>query len=283
MRYNHSILLSIVAFAAILCNPNAGFAASILGSADDFAVLAGSTVTNTGNSTINGDIGVWAGNTYTGAGTVIQTGSVYLGNGVAQTAQGDVTTAYNALAGMPVSIGGTLTGQDLGGLTLAPGVYKFASAALLTGTLTLDAQGFNNVSWVFQITSKLTTAPNAAVQFVNLGSNNGSDDGVFWQVGSSATLDIGTMFDGNILANQSIALNTGAALDGRALAQIAAVTMQGNTINSGIGFNGGLGFDGNGNIVPSGPQGPSAVPEPGSLLLIGFGMAILTAIKRRLC
>jgi hypothetical protein len=279
MRCKSLIILSIVTFAAVLCNPHTGFA-SILGSADGFAVLAGSTVTNTGPSTVNGDIGVWAGDTITGYPLITHTGVLYLGDAVAQTAQGDLTTAFNGLAGMPVNT--SLTGQNLGGLTLAPGVYNYSSDALLTGTLFLDAQSFNNAFWVFQIGTALTTAPNAAVQFVNLGSNGGADNGVFWQVGSSATLDTGTAFEGNILADQMIALNTGATLNGRALARIAAVTMQGNTINNGPGLNGGLEYDQNGNIVSVGPsQGNPVVPEPSTMLLFGLGGIATVFVRGR--
>ncbi|MCX5699815.1 MAG: ice-binding family protein [Candidatus Omnitrophica bacterium] len=260
MKCKYLIIMLIVAFAAVLGSTTAGFA-SILLSADNFAVLAGSTVTNTGNSTVIGDIGVWPLSAYTGYGTVTQTGAQHLGDAVAGTAQSDVTTAFNSLALMPVN--SVLTGQNLGGLTLVPGVYKFNSEALLTGTLFLDAQGNNNAYWVFQIGTTLITEPNAAVIFKNPGSNAG----VFWQVGSSATLDTGTTFIGNILADQMIALNTGATLNGRALARIAAVTMQGNTINSGNGFNGGL--------------LPTATPEPASLSLLGLGLLGLMGFKKR--
>ncbi|MEN6405857.1 MAG: ice-binding family protein, partial [Thermoguttaceae bacterium] len=135
------------------------------------------------------------------------------------------------------------------------------SRTQLTGTLTLDAQGSNNAFWVFQIGSALTTASGSSVVVINFGSNGGSDDGVFWQVGSSATLGTSTSFEGNILALASITLNTTATiLNGRALAQTGAVTMDTNVIsnvcpvggpgNGGPGYSGGLKYDTSGHIVP---------------------------------
>ena len=121
-----------------------------------------------------------------------------------------------------------LTGQNLGGLTLTPGVYSFSSSAQLTGTLTLDAQGDPNALFVFQIGSTLTTASNSSVVFINGGQGNNT----FWQVGSSATLGTGTAFTGNILALASITLTTGANIRcGRALARNGAVTQDHNNID----------------------------------------------------
>jgi hypothetical protein len=153
-----------------------------------------------------------------------------------------------------------LTGQNLGGLTLTPGVYHFDAAAQLAGTLDLNAEGQNNAYWVFQIGSALTTASGSSVVVTNFGSNGGSDDGVFWQVGSSATLGSGTSFEGNILALASINLDTTATiLNGRALAQTGPVTLNTNVIsnvcpiggpgNGGPGYSGGLVFSG-GTIIP---------------------------------
>lgn len=124
-----------------------------------------------------------------------------------------------------------MTGIDLGGLTLPSGVYHFDSSAQLTGTLTLDAQGNNNAFWVFQIGSALTTASSSSVLVINPGSNGGADDGVFWQVGSSATLGTGTTFRGNIVAFTTITLLDNTTMTGRALARNGAVSLgTGNTI-----------------------------------------------------
>jgi type VI secretion system secreted protein VgrG len=282
MRFKSIIFLAITAFASY-----PGFAkAGILASAESFAVLGGSTVTNTGATTIIGDVGVYPGSSITGTGTITLTGTYHTTDAVAQQAQIDVTTAYNALAAMPSNY--NLTGQDLGGLTLTPGVYTFASSAQLTGTLTLDALGLNNAFWVFQIGSTLTTASASAVNLINVGSNNGTDDGLFWQVGSSATLGTTTAFEGNILALGSITLNTGATIhNGRALAQTAAVTMDTNSIsiyspapNNGT-MSGGLEYDSSGNAVPVNPV-VIPVPEPGSFVIFGFGLAGLLCFRKRL-
>lgn len=202
---------------------------AILGSAQAFAVLGGSTVTNTGPTVINGSLGVWPGNAVTGfpPGIVVN-GTIHAGDAVAQQAQNDVTTAYNWLAGLaPTQI---LTGMDLGGMTLTPGVYNFASSAFLTGTLTLDAMGDPDAQFVFQMGSTLITASNSSVEMIN--SVNACE--VYWQVGSSATLGTETDFLGNIVALTSITLNTDATiLDGRALARNGAVTMDSNLITAG--------------------------------------------------
>ena len=158
-----------------------------LGTAANFAVLAGSTVTNTGPTALIGDLGVSPGTAITGFPPGSRDrGTIHAGDAVAAQAEVDLTTAYNVLAGEAVDQ--DLTGQDLGGHTLTPGVYHFSSSAQLTGTLTLDAQGDPNAVFVFQIGSTLTTASNSSVVLIN-----GADAcNVFWQVGSSATLGTST-------------------------------------------------------------------------------------------
>jgi hypothetical protein len=196
-----------------------------LGTAQSFAVLGGSTVTNTGATIVDGNLGVDPGLSVTGFPPGLVHGTVHAGDAVALQAQNDVTTAYNTLAGQALTK--DLTGQDLGGMRLVAGVYRFSSSAQLTGALTLDAQGDPRAVFVFQIGSTLTTASNSSVLVINAGQ----DCNVFWQVGSSATLGTTTAFKGNILALASITLNTNAAVIGRALARNAAVTMDTNDVS----------------------------------------------------
>jgi hypothetical protein len=199
-----------------------------LGTAASFAVLAGSTVTNTGPSIVSGNLGVSPGSAVTGfpPGMVVN-GVINAGNAVAAQAQSDLTVAFNNLAGQACDR--NLTGQDLGGLTLTAGVNCFDTSAFLTGTLTLDAQGDPNAVFIFKIGSTLITASNSSVVVIN----GGTGCNVFFQVGSSAILGTGTSFTGNILALTSITLNTGANINaGRALARNGAVTLDTNNVSN---------------------------------------------------
>jgi hypothetical protein len=196
-----------------------------LGGAGSFAVLGGSTVTNTGPTVVNGNLGVSPGAAVTGFPPGIVTGTIHAANATSLAAQNSITTAYNNLAGQACDT--DLTGTDLGGLTLIPGAYCFSSSAQLTGTLTLDAQGNAGAVWVFQIGSTLTSASGSSVAFIN----GGQACGAFWQVGSSATLGTTTNFSGNVLALASITLNTGASSDGGLFARTGAVTLDSNDVN----------------------------------------------------
>jgi uncharacterized repeat protein (TIGR01451 family) len=198
-----------------------------LGTAGSFSVLGGQTVTNTGPTILNGDLGVFPGSAITGFPPGIVIGTTHAGDTVAQSAQADTTTAYNSLASQPCT---TTFGvpTDLAGMTLVPGVYCFASSASLSGTLTLDGQGNPNAVFIFKTGSTLITGSNASVVLIN----GAQPCNVFWQVGSSATIGTGTNFAGNILALTSITLTTNATLAGRALAQNGSVTLDSNVVTA---------------------------------------------------
>lgn len=215
-----------VAPNAALLAPKA--VAPSLGAAGSFAVLGASAVTNTGPTVLNGDLGISPNNasSITGFPPGLVTGVVHAADAVALQAQNDTTTAYNALTSQSCDFG-PFAPTDLGGQTLTPGVYCYSSSVGLTGALTLNAQGDPNAVWVFRIGSTLTTASASSVVPIN----GGSPCNVFWQVGSSATLGTTTQFKGNILALQSVTMNTGANLIGRALARNAAVTLDTNNVS----------------------------------------------------
>jgi hypothetical protein len=222
-------LLTSLGLAAFLVSASTAFAQISLGTAQNFGVLGGSTVTNTGATTVNGNVGVSPGSAVTGfpPGIVVG-GAIHSNDAVAMQAQNDLTTAYNNIAATPCTV--DLTGQNLGGLTLTPGVYCFSSTAQLTGALTLNALGNANALFLFKIGSALTTASGSSVTVINNGGS--SCNKVYWQVGSSATIGTGTSFTGDILALASITFTTGSNSNGRALARNGAVTLDTNNMNT---------------------------------------------------
>jgi hypothetical protein len=197
-----------------------------LGTAGNYAVLAGSTITNTGPTTINGDLGLSPGTAVTGFPPGHVNGTVNTADATALQAKNDLTTAYNDAAARTST---ATVPVELGGTTKTPGVYESPAGTFgITGTLTLDAQGDPNAVFIFQAASTLITASASTVNLVN-----GADaDNVFWKVGSSATLGTYSTLRGNVLALASITVTTGVTVDGRTLARNAAVTLDTNTITS---------------------------------------------------
>lgn len=194
-----------------------------------FAIIAGQSLTNTGPTTIRGNIAVSPGVSYTGSGSVTQTGTAFVGDAVSVRIQNDLTTLYTYLAGRPTKAGGNLTGQELGGKTLTPGVYNFdTSAGLSAGqTLTLDGGGNPDAIFIINIGSTLTVGSGARVLLQN-GAQGGN---VFYRVGSSATLNTSSSIVGQVVALTSISLNTTATLGcGAAYARNGSVTLDSNTI-----------------------------------------------------
>jgi hypothetical protein len=237
-----------------------------LGAAKSFVALGGSSLNNAGPSVFTGDVGVSPGTSITGfpPGTVVG-GGIHANDAAAAAAHSDAANAYAFLAGMASSPANNLTGQDLGGMTLATGVYKFNTSAQLTGQLRLDAGGDSNALFVFQIGSTLTTASAASVVVINGGPNYDKAN-IFWQVGSSATLGSGTSFSGHILASASITVVNGSSMTGNALALNGAVTTDSNT-----------------NSTPPAilPPGGSAIDAPLSLTAALSGTAAAPSAELR--
>ena len=208
-------------------NPACSLTPVALGAADPFVVLAGSTVTSTGIGTsVTGDLGVSPGTVVTGFPPGSISGTIHAGDPTAATAIGDLTTAYDDAAGRTLCRI-TVAAPNLGGQTLAPGLYWSGSSLEITsGTLTLDAGGDSSAVFIFQSASTLTTTSGLGIVL----AGGARSTNVFWQVGSSATIGTGSAFAGTIMADQAVTLETGASLDGRALARIAAVTLDPNVI-----------------------------------------------------
>ena len=207
-----------------------------LGEAGNFIIVSSQGVTNAGPTIVNGNIALSPLTTLTGfdvstpAGPGVINGNVHYNDAIAMRAQNNALTAYNTLAGMAYLPANDLTGLDLGGRTLTPGVYHFDTSAGLTGNLTLDTLSDPNAVFVFQIGSTLTTATSSSLTVIGAGA---ATPNIFWQVGSSATLNSGTIFGGNILALASVSMGTGSNLiNGRALALNGAVTLLSNSLSA---------------------------------------------------
>ncbi len=227
--------------------------------AGNFGVLAASTVTNTGATAVTGGLGLSPGTSVTGFPPGTLNGTFHVTDAVAAQAQIDLTAAFTNASGRSPS---TLVAAEIGGTTITPGVYHAASSLQITGTVTLNGAGV----YIFQIPTTLTTA---SASLVNL-TGGATADNVFWQVGSSATLGTGSTFFGNILAQASITITTGAQLGGRALARTGAVTLDTNTLIS----PGGTGPSGGGTPPPG-------VPAPSSVILVAIGLACVALYQGR--
>ncbi|MES2565845.1 MAG: ice-binding family protein [Bacteroidota bacterium] len=198
----------------------------MMSGAASLAVLAGSGITNTGATNITGDMGLSPGTSIGGFPPGILVGTQHINDAIANQAKLDLTAAYNDAAGRTSTDIVTLSG-NIGGLTLTPGLYKSTSTlAVSSGDVTFDALGNPNAVFIIQIASALTTTSGRQVFL----KNGASASNIFWQVGTSATFGTTSVFKGTVMAMQSISFNTGAKLDGRALARTGAVTMSGNTI-----------------------------------------------------
>jgi hypothetical protein len=219
------LALAAVSLACVLAPVAAQAAAVNLATVTPFVVLGGQAVTNTGPSVLNGALGVSPGTSLTGFGLpAVVNGATHNNDAVAAQAQADLTNAYNVAAGQPTTA--DLSNTNLGNRTLTAGAYRYAAAAGLTGVLTLDAQGDPNAQFVFMIASSLTTAPASSVVLIN----GASPCNVYWQVGSSATLDTTTAFQGNLMALTSVSLSNGASVIGRVLARNGTVSLINNVL-----------------------------------------------------
>jgi hypothetical protein len=219
--------LASIAAALLLVGGSSGASAASdpvpFGEASGFVVLASAGATASGATTINGDFGTVAATILGGSGTVTVNGASHVGDRTAKLARGDAQDAYVNAAGQRPT---TPVTAELGGQTLVPGIYSQAAPMLVTGVLTLDAQGDPNAVWVFQGGSDLTVAPGSSLSLVN----GAQSCNVLWQVAGSAELGAGASFNGAIVALSSVALSTGASLAGRAFALHGMVSLDNNAI-----------------------------------------------------
>ncbi len=218
-----TVILAGIAVLAPAVSADAAQVPVGLGTVGSFAVIAGAGITNTGPTTVNGDIGTFPTPAESGTASMTITGTNHDADVVTQGAKNDLVTAYNTAAGEGPT---TAVPADLGGRTLSPGTYNSASSLGLTGTVTLNGGGDPNALFVFQAGSTLITASTSNVNLIN----GAQACNVFWQVGSSATLGTGSTFRGTILALTSISVTTGTTINGRLLARNGAVTLDTDTI-----------------------------------------------------
>jgi len=236
-RLNEIIASAIAILSLLTVSTDAQGQAVSLGAAENFTIVSSQGVTNSGLTVITGNVALSPLTTITGfsfstpPGGGVITGSVHYADALAGQAQANALTAFNTLAGLAYIPANNKTGLDLGGMTLAPGVYHFDTSVGLTGNLTLATGADPNAVFVFQIGSTLTAAVGSSITVTGAGA--GSDPNVFWQVGSSATLNTGSLFNGNILALASVSLGMGSTLtDGRAIALNGAVTLLANDLSA---------------------------------------------------
>ncbi len=223
------LTLTLGLAVCLLAVPAARAAPVNLATASPFVVLGGTTVTNTGASVLNGNLGVSPGTALTGFGSpAVVNGVTHENDAVAAQAQSDLTNAYDVAAGQAVAPADDLSGTDLGNRKLAPGAYRYTSDALLTGALTLDAAGDPNAQFVFLIGSELKTESASSVVLIN----GASPCNVYWQVGSSADIGTTTAFQGTLMALTSISLKDEATVIGRMLARNGQVSLINNVLTA---------------------------------------------------
>jgi hypothetical protein len=263
---SHAAVLTFFAFALSTMHVRAD-QLTVLGTANTYGLLAASTITSTGATVVSGDLGLY-GTSVTGfLPGVVTKGAMHIGDSQAQIALADAENAFSYLSGLATTQ--TLTGQELAGMTLGPGVYFFSSSAALNGALTLDFQGMGNRNIVFLVGSSFTTSDGSSISVVN----QGLDDNVFYVVGSSATLGTNSIFAGDIIAGGGVDLGIGAGSScGSVIALTGAVTMLSNNIKncSSTGSN----------VTPylaESSTNLSFVPELGTFPLFATGVGLLSA------